>query len=866
MVDQSPEKEASDLTLIEPLVLRNPKALIVDVRFSPIAIWRQVTASAEVAAKKRAKTGRTGGVWGYIHYGHSIATKKEPPKALVAKDLETKHLPSEADPEIMFLGKLTALLLICVTIVPWSAYVIALVPAYYLYRLTPFLRRLGKSGEAQAKQRAKTVSGIAATLTVCLAVGFLSKGWGLIQTLLCTYAFSSLVFISAATYIQRDYIRWRVAASPSDEEANMPGYSEDNEFMNEDVNVPVNESFEGRKSNDSAGAANVRPIVLGFFVPTQLELEVLSVMNGVIHPRVHHRYLPKNGQLFYQTMEDIESHVIIEGGTRTGKTTKYIMKYKRWLVEELNVKVGTGGLMFDFKGSYDEATGRSGSLNLEDGCDQVFAVDRGEKSARFNPMRVGGKPMIESFLGSIDDSRDSSHYKSFQLKYGSALTDILLGCEKVIAENKKTTDEYRGRQVPAIELPNGKVLRYHPLLANASIEVLDLLISGSEVGFEIAKSVQQMLNHRDPSKVGKKVPHMFKMKRGPEYSIALNNATWNTWKDYYGKVVGSNINKYNKITKKTEKVFAPPSPNIRATFVQYMVGLSTMLTELEEAYGDLLDDSDPSYDIIRIQDCVDGGKIIGFRLSTEGSEAQRMLGKCVLRLYTHLVVNEGHASPIAKTMLILDECATLLYNDEDFARGFLDKAGELGGRAILAYQHSDQWGRNLATLGSIKKSCGNFFKLLPMQPEEAHEFVRNRTPEEKIETAESSESYSLVDSQTQEYQRSGFGKTKQDATGRHLGATYLMHARHETLVTGFSGGRRYGERPTCAEKNLVNEATQRRIDMGYTFFLAAPTPAHPEWFAEEEEVEPDFEWGEQPDYAWAGSFDSWEKTGQEAPN
>ena len=342
----------------------------------------------------------------------------------------------------------------------------------------------------------------------------------------------------------RGCIEWRTREPGG--ATGMPGYAEVNPYLDGEVELPASQSDAGDQSGGADTTnARVAPLALGVFLPTPLEREVGEVIGGTIVPRSHHRFLPGNGLLFAQDASDLLKHVIIQGSIGTGKTTKFILPYKRYLVEELRPH-GVGGLIFDFKGRVNPQTGRSGSLNLEDGCDQVFALDLSAGSARWNPLQPGGQALLESIFGAVDSRSDSAYYHETEIKYGAMLVDVLRACAQTCAEHREIQVGRDGEKVPALALPGGGHVRFHPAARHARIDVLDNLVSASKLGEDIAKGIDRLLRWRDTDKPAAHDPLVSAGRRGPEFLVQLGDADWDTWQDYFRQAVGSWVSEGEK--------------------------------------------------------------------------------------------------------------------------------------------------------------------------------------------------------------------------------------------------------------------------------------------------------------------------------
>jgi hypothetical protein len=199
-----------------------------------------------------------------------------------------------------------------------------------------------------------------------------------------------------------------------------------------------------------------------------------------------------------------------------------------------------------------------------------------------------------------------------------------------------------------------------------------------------------------------------------------------------------------------------------------------------------------------------------------------MLGKCVLRLWTDLVVDKGYERDTLNTLLILDECITLLANDEDFGRNFLDKGRSMGAGAVLAYQFISQWIGNETTLGNLLENCGTLMRLTPFSPREAEKLNRDELPKEKVETIEITENRSLIDVDEQLFARTGTGAGRHEHDWEHYPSQYLASVQHEALLTGYYNGLRIANRLLCVEKDVVRELAEAEQLKGNYVYLAKP--------------------------------------------
>jgi hypothetical protein len=825
--------------------------------------WHRVTSSATRHAVQKSATGSAGRVWGLLHELVRIA-RGVPPAPRTPAGIHSRHVQPDPGREIVLIGRLVAAALICLSLVPYLLYLTGAVPCCYVARLVPCLWGAMGSGEEERSTQAVGVAATGALIGVSAGGVVFILGWPLVAVLYTAYLAGAGALIAAFVVRFRSQIVWTTRTGA--EMPVMPGYSQGNPYLGDEVELPGSESVAGENRREvDAGKDRVSPLALGVFIPTPLEREVEEVIGGTIVPRSHHRFLPGNGLLFAQDAADLLKHVIIQGSIGTGKTTKFILPYKKYLVEELRPH-GVGGLIFDFKGRLNPHTGRSGSLNLENGCDQVFALDLGADSARWNPLEAGGQGLLESIFGAVDTRSDSAYYHETEIKYGAMLVDVLRACANTCAEHEEIQVGKDGEKVPALQLPGGGYVRFHPAARHATIDVLDNLVSASKLGEDIAKGIDRLLRWRDPDKVAGRDSVVPAGRRGPEFLVQLGDADWDTWQDYFRQAVGSWVRENDKGKRRGERVFRAPNPQVRSQFVKNMSGLSNKITQLRKTYGELLDDTDPAANVIHLQDCVDGGKVIGFRLSGGGGESQRMLGKTILRSYSRRVVDEGHERDALSTLLLLDECVTLLMNDEDFASGFLDKARSMGGGAVLAFQYREQWEDNKKSLGNLENNCGTHLTLLPVSPREARRLSEEKLTREKVETTERSQSLGVTDPQRDAYARTGYSESRQEQEWEHYPASYLGGRQHEAILDCYHHGRRYAGRLLAVETNLVREAAERAKAQGRDVFIAyADEHNQPAWQLEEQESdapawpdengETDFSWADQDDPDRETGFD-----------
>ena len=827
-------------------------ALVWRAPLTPGWIWSRVTGSAARHAVEKSATGSAGVVWGLLH--ELVRTARGlPPASKTPARVHSRHLLPDAGGEIVLIGRCLAAALICLTTLPYLLYLAVIAPACYLARVVPYLRGEIASGEEERSAKAAGVAATGVIVGASAAGAVFDLGWPLLAVLYVGYLAGAVSVITAAVMGYRGRVAWQTREPAG--ATGMPGYAEANPYLDDEVGLPASKSDADEQPGDAGTAKTpVVPLALGVFVPTPLEREVGEVIGGTIVPRNHHRFLPGNGALFAQDADDLLKHVIIQGSIGTGKTTKFILPYKRYLVEELRPH-GVGGLIFDFKGRLNPQTGRSGSLNLEDGCDQVFALDLGAASARWNPLQAGGQALLESIFGAVDSRSDSAYYHETEIKYGAMLVDVLRACASTCAEHHEIQVGKDGEKVPALALAGGGYVRFHPAARHATIDALDNLVSASKLGEDIAKGIDRLLRWRDPDKLAVRDPLLSAGRRGPEFLVRLGDADWDTWQDYFRQAVGSWVSEGDKAKRRGERVFKAANPQVRAQFIKNMSGLSNKITLLRKTYGQLLDDSDPNANVIRLQDCVDGGKVIGFRLSSGGGEAQRMLGKSIVRMYTAAVVDRGQERETLSTLLLLDECVTLLVNDEDFASGFLDKARSMGGGAVLAFQYREQWEDNRKTLGNLENNCGTHITLLPVSPREARRLSEEKLTREKVETTERSQSLAVSDPHRDKFARTGYSESRQEQEWEHYPTSYLSQRQHEAIFDGYHHGRRYAGRLLAVEQSLVREAAERERARGREVFIAhANEHAHPDRQLEDQgsdEQPGERDAGEESDFSWA---------------
>jgi hypothetical protein len=419
------------------------------------------------------------------------------------------------------------------------------------------------------------------------------------------------------------------------------------------------------------------------------------------------------------------------------------------------------------------------------------------------------------------------------------------------------------KKVPALKLPGGRILRYHPATRHATLDVLDNLIVGSRLGEDIAKGINRMLEagmngapiKGDAGAVSR---------RDQDYIVELDDSDWTLWQDYYRKMVGhwgrekvTTKDAMGKNVTEWETVFKAPTPQERSEFARNISALANITNLLRKTFGILLDTSDPNAEIIEIIDCIDGNEVFGFRLSGGGGEAQRILGKCILRLWTTLGIDQGYERNTLNTLLILDECVTLIGDDEDFAKDFLAKGRSMGMGAVLAFQNLTQWLKNLATLGSLIDNCGTFIRLLPFSPREAADLVREQLPKDEVESIQVSDSQGIVNVEEGQFARTSFGRSAVLRIREHYTVQYLSQEQHKALFTGYYNRRRYADRLLGVEKKFVKELAEEESAKGRELFIAMSDADHPDWAIEDSEIGESFSWGdpELDDYSWADATD-----------
>ena len=232
-----------------------------------------------------------------------------------------------------------------------------------------------------------------------------------------------------------------------------------------------------------------------------------------------------------------------------------------------------------------------------------------------------------------------------------------------------------------------------------------------------------------------------------------------------------------------------------------------------------------------------------------------MLGKTILRQYSTLVVDQGQERDALSTLLLLDECVTLLVNDEDFASGFLDKARSMGGGAVLAFQYREQWEDNRKTLGNLENNCGTHITLLPVSPREARRLSEEKLTREKVETTERSQSLALTDPLRDKFARTGYSESRLEQDYDHYPAAYLAQRQHEALWDGYHHGRRYAGRLLAVEQSLVRQAAEREQASGREVFIAqGEDHTYPDWQPEDQETDehPGAQGeGEEIGFSWA---------------
>jgi hypothetical protein len=487
-------------------------ALVWRAPLTPGWIWRRVTGSAVRHAVEKSATGSAGVVWGLLH--ELVRTARGlPPASKTPAGIHSRHLLPDAAGEIVLIGRCLAAVLICLTAAPYLLYLAVIVPASYLARLVPYLRGEIGSGEDERSAQAAGVAAAGVIVGASTGGGVFDLGWPVPAVLYLGYLAGAVSVVTAAVVSYRGRVGWRTREPAG--ATGMPGYAEANPYLAGGVELPASRSDADEQSGDADTAkARVAPLALGVFVPTPLEREVGEVIGGTIVPRSHHRFLPGDGALFDQDASDLLKHVIIQGSIGTGKTTKFILPYKRYLVEELRPH-GVGGLVFDFKGRLNPHTGRSGSLDLEDGCDQVFALDLGARSARWNPLQAGGQALLESIFGAVDSRSDSAYYHETEIKYGAMLVDVLRACAQTCGEHEQIQVGKHGEKVPALALPGGGYVRFHPAARHATIDALDNLVSASKLGEDIAKGIDRLLRWRDPRQARSTRPAGLAGRAGP---------------------------------------------------------------------------------------------------------------------------------------------------------------------------------------------------------------------------------------------------------------------------------------------------------------------------------------------------------------
>jgi hypothetical protein len=821
---------------IKPLILLRITDALWRVRLTPGWIWHRVTEDAQRHAKIKSEAGKpnagkVGAHWRLAHYLHKSVKEAPtgPGPAPEPESVVTRNIELKPDEEIETVGKLVAGSLVMVSLPFWCLYATLGLPIYYSYRVTAFLLDLleydnnlneysrdddNPDHATNVVGRAKQTLITSAIGTVLIAVALVASSGSLASALYGTLFLSTVLLVGTFSWRQKDLINWtsrKVEAGKT--RKRMPGYT--GKFRDQDVVVPKNETFAGESNSDDP-QATAPPLILGEFIPSPLETEVEEVQQGVIAARKHQQFLPDNEEMYAIHPQDLPKHIVVQGSIGTGKTTKIIMPIITYLVDVLK-PLGVGGLIFDFKGRYNPITKRSGSLDLEHNCDKVFALDRGEKSARFNPLRAGGQALLESIFGAVDSRSNSSYYHEFEIKFGAMLVDVLLACEKAASKYETIMVRNRGDKIPALLMPGNFTLRYHAALRHASIDALDNLVAGTKRGSEIAVAINRMLRAHEGNS-----PVDLSNRRDPRLIVELSDADWDSWEDYFNKVVGTYHLIHNDTENKEEWEIKPPPGQMRATFLKSMSGLATKINLLRKTYGILLDDSDPDANVINLEDCIDGNTIFGFRLSGGGGEAQRMIGKCILRLWTDLVVDKGYERNTLNTLLILDECVTLLGNDEEFGRGFLDKGRSMGAGAVLAYQFVKQWIGNEVTLGNLLENCGTLLRLTPINPAEAVRLNLEELPKDKVETIETTGNRSLIDVDQQLFGLTGVGEGRHEHDWEHYPPQYLASSQHEALFTGYYNGRRYANRLLCVEKTRVQERAEEELRKGRFVYLAKP--------------------------------------------
>jgi hypothetical protein len=375
------------------------------------------------------------------------------------------------------------------------------------------------------------------------------------------------------------------------------------------------------------------------------------------------------GRALVQTPSDLLRHTLIQGTTGTGKTSSLITPYCRYL-KRLHDEAGVGGLVFDFSGGTDERTGFVGSLNLEGFCDLVFAADEGAQSARFNPLRVGGAG-FSTMLWDKDEIRGNggnAFYVQYGMRFVQSFVDLLLWAERFIAQA-----EASGERLPV------------PLsLTRPSVAPLQELLTMNALGLGIANAMLGLIS--TAKKRGRELPSDLDIGQLTSHLVAYK-AGGRTRHDHL-----------HNLDNAVNQIF-----HLRGAY--------------QTPGYDLLDDGQPLVSparTINIQDCVEGGKIVGFRLTEDDGFAAMQLARCVLKLFTKEVLRKQR--PRLSTMLILDEAPTVV--DKEFGR-FLSRARASGGAAVLAFQHRQQFGDDAVLLGELWQNATNHWLVLPLPLNEA---------------------------------------------------------------------------------------------------------------------------------------------------
>jgi len=617
------------------------------------------------------------------------------------------------------------------------------------------------------------------------------------------FAITGLGLVACFVVKHRDEIEW-VTSRPPTRPTMRPGHSPRSPFRNLRPFVPENESLSGVREASSR-EHSPKPVVLGRFKASPLEIET-SIEGGAIKPRLHHAWLPTVGALLTQTPEDFLKHTLIQGATRTGKTTKFIipiLHYLRYLSDEH----GIGGLVFDFKSGVDPVTGERGSLDLDRHCDRVFALDLGEKSAVFNPLRVGGQAFSESLIGDIDPRDPAAHWYRRQITYTSMLVDVMLAVEAFLAKTSdaKMREHVRTflKEERGVNDANARVIerwtKHNNGVRHATVSLLVQLLQGTPSGEEAAKSINRILS----------------LKGNGKYVVEASKEDRSGWYDYFRYSIGS---------PGQGGKFTPVRPDIRWKFFDALSGMCDRVTQLAKTYGELLDDSDPGREVIDLVDCVENGQVIGFRLGAgRGGEPLRQLGKTIIKLYTELVLRQVHDG--LRTMILLDEAPVLLKNEPDFA-DYLSKSAQMGGAAVLAYQTRGQWFRNEEMLKSLEDNCGNAYYVLPFREEEAR-YLSQLFNTEFVETTEKAQGHAPVDGRDRDHPKRGKPRYKDTGYTAHrhehehtiFPAAYLAQMQHEAIATCYQHGRRLVAQLLDVEINSVRQAALEQENQGRDVFV-----------------------------------------------